>query len=215
MKRTNLNLIIDAAGFAGFVFLTATGVLVRYVLPPGSGHHTTLWGNTGSPTQLHLDAGGEVVEYNCLPGPWSGTGTVNSNVTLTEDPFVRVDRDGDGIEEYYLQHAGLDLEVPLLQLGHVLVGLDVLQERAPVVVPVQHHLREVLAADLLAAVADQQQRSPVIDQQSLQQFQRLQVEVIGRLVHHQHVKGSRKKPGQHQPGALAARQGRHAGLHAL
>jgi hypothetical protein len=44
MKRTNLNFIIDAAGFAGFIFLTATGVLVRYVLPPGSGHHTTLWG---------------------------------------------------------------------------------------------------------------------------------------------------------------------------
>ena len=44
MKRTTLNLIIDAIGFVGFVFLTATGVLVRYVLPPGSGHHTTLWG---------------------------------------------------------------------------------------------------------------------------------------------------------------------------
>jgi hypothetical protein len=44
MKRTTLNFIIDAVGFAGFVFLTATGVLVRYVLPPGSGHHTTVWG---------------------------------------------------------------------------------------------------------------------------------------------------------------------------
>ncbi len=44
IRRTTLNFIIDAIGFAGFAFLTATGVLVRYVLPPGSGHHTTLWG---------------------------------------------------------------------------------------------------------------------------------------------------------------------------
>jgi hypothetical protein len=44
MRRTGLNLIIDIVAFAGFVFLAATGVLVRYVLPPGSGHHTTLWG---------------------------------------------------------------------------------------------------------------------------------------------------------------------------
>jgi len=44
VKRTTLNFIIDSGGFAGFVFLTATGVLVRYILPPGSGHHTTLWG---------------------------------------------------------------------------------------------------------------------------------------------------------------------------
>lgn len=35
---------IDVAGFTGFVFLTATGVLVRYVLPPGSGRYTSVWG---------------------------------------------------------------------------------------------------------------------------------------------------------------------------
>jgi hypothetical protein len=44
MKRSRLNFIVDALGATGFVFLTATGVLVRYVLPPGSGHHTTVWG---------------------------------------------------------------------------------------------------------------------------------------------------------------------------
>jgi hypothetical protein len=44
MRRAKLNFVIDAVGFAGFVFLMATGVLVRYVLPPGSGRHTTLWG---------------------------------------------------------------------------------------------------------------------------------------------------------------------------
>ena len=44
MKRTTLNFIIDAVGFAGFIFLTTTGVLVRYVLPPGSGRRAVLWG---------------------------------------------------------------------------------------------------------------------------------------------------------------------------
>lgn len=43
MKRPNLNFLIDFIGFAGFVLLTATGVLMRYVLPPGSGRYTTIW----------------------------------------------------------------------------------------------------------------------------------------------------------------------------
>jgi hypothetical protein len=43
MKRPNVNFIVDFLGFAGFVLLTATGVLMRYVLPPGSGHFTTIW----------------------------------------------------------------------------------------------------------------------------------------------------------------------------
>jgi hypothetical protein len=44
MKRTTINFTIDAVGFVGFVFLTTTGVLVRYVLPPGSGRRAVLWG---------------------------------------------------------------------------------------------------------------------------------------------------------------------------
>jgi hypothetical protein len=36
--------VIDAVAFAGFVFLASTGVLMRYVLPPGSGHFSTVWG---------------------------------------------------------------------------------------------------------------------------------------------------------------------------
>ncbi len=44
MRKAKLNFVVDAAAFAAFVFLTATGVLVRYVLPPGSGHFNTLWG---------------------------------------------------------------------------------------------------------------------------------------------------------------------------
>jgi len=43
MKRTNLNFIIDIIAFFGFVVLTTTGVLMRYILPPGSGHHSTIW----------------------------------------------------------------------------------------------------------------------------------------------------------------------------
>ncbi len=44
MRRPTLNLLVDSVAFAGFVFLTTTGVLMRYVLPPGSGHHSVVWG---------------------------------------------------------------------------------------------------------------------------------------------------------------------------
>lgn len=44
MKRSKLNFIFDAIAFAGFVFLTTTGVLMRYVLPPGSSRFSTIWG---------------------------------------------------------------------------------------------------------------------------------------------------------------------------
>ena len=44
MRRPSLNFLIDAAAFTAFVFMTGSGVLMRYVLPPGSGHFTTVWG---------------------------------------------------------------------------------------------------------------------------------------------------------------------------
>jgi hypothetical protein len=44
LRRTTLNFIVDFAGFAAFVLLAASGVLMRYVLPPGSGHFSTVWG---------------------------------------------------------------------------------------------------------------------------------------------------------------------------
>ncbi|MGR9054188.1 MAG: DUF4405 domain-containing protein [Gammaproteobacteria bacterium] len=44
MKQTHVNFIIDALAFIAFVFLTSTGVLLHYLLPPGSGHNTLLWG---------------------------------------------------------------------------------------------------------------------------------------------------------------------------
>jgi hypothetical protein len=43
MKRPNVNFVVDFLAFSGFVLLTATGVLMRYVLLPGSGHFTTIW----------------------------------------------------------------------------------------------------------------------------------------------------------------------------
>jgi hypothetical protein len=43
VRRPTVNFIIDSLAFAGFVLLTATGVLMRYVLPPGSGRFATIW----------------------------------------------------------------------------------------------------------------------------------------------------------------------------
>jgi hypothetical protein len=44
VKRSKLNFTFDAIAFAGFVFLTTTGVLMRYALPPGSRRFKTIWG---------------------------------------------------------------------------------------------------------------------------------------------------------------------------
>jgi hypothetical protein len=44
MKRTKQNIVIDTIAFIGFVLLTSTGVLMRYVLPPGSGRSKIIWG---------------------------------------------------------------------------------------------------------------------------------------------------------------------------
>jgi len=44
MKTATLNFVIDAVAFAAFVLLASTGILVRYVLPAGSGRFRALWG---------------------------------------------------------------------------------------------------------------------------------------------------------------------------
>ncbi len=44
MKRPKLNFFIDIIAFIAFVLLTTTGILMRYILPPGSGKHTLIWG---------------------------------------------------------------------------------------------------------------------------------------------------------------------------
>jgi len=44
LKRTNVNFLVDALALVALVFLAATGALIRYVLPAGSGHTRALWG---------------------------------------------------------------------------------------------------------------------------------------------------------------------------
>jgi hypothetical protein len=44
MRRKTANLIVDAVAFVCFVLLTTSGILVRYILPPGSGRFTSVWG---------------------------------------------------------------------------------------------------------------------------------------------------------------------------
>ena len=53
-------------------------------------------------------------------------------------------------------------------------------------------------------MADQQQRAGKVRDQFLEQLQRVDVEVVGRLVEHQQVRGPREQPRQQQPVALAA-----------
>jgi hypothetical protein len=43
MKRASLISLIDVIGFFVFVFLTSSGILLYYLLPPGSGRWTQLW----------------------------------------------------------------------------------------------------------------------------------------------------------------------------
>ena len=53
-------------------------------------------------------------------------------------------------------------------------------------------------------MADQEDRPLVVDQQAFEQFQRLDVEVVGRLVEDQHVRRLGEQLGQQEPAPLAA-----------
>lgn len=44
MSKSAINFLVDAVALAAIMLLGATGVLIRYVLPPGSGHFSQLWG---------------------------------------------------------------------------------------------------------------------------------------------------------------------------
>jgi hypothetical protein len=44
MSKSAANFLVDAVALAAIMLLGATGVLIRYVLPPGSGHFSQLWG---------------------------------------------------------------------------------------------------------------------------------------------------------------------------
>ncbi len=43
MRPLTRTIVVDSLAFAGFVLLTTTGVLLHYLLPPGSGRRATLW----------------------------------------------------------------------------------------------------------------------------------------------------------------------------
>ena len=63
--------------------------------------------------------------------------------------------------------------------------------------------------DECAVVADQEQRARPGGQPFLEEFERLDVEVVRRLVQHQHIDRPGKQPRQQQPVALAAGQRFH------
>lgn len=44
IKKHDLNFVIDSVAFFAFILLITTGVLMRYLLPPGSGRISTIWG---------------------------------------------------------------------------------------------------------------------------------------------------------------------------
>jgi fucose 4-O-acetylase-like acetyltransferase len=44
IRKPALNFIIDSVSFFAFVLLITTGVLMRYLLPPGSGRISSIWG---------------------------------------------------------------------------------------------------------------------------------------------------------------------------
>ena len=46
MKRQGVNFLVDAIALAGLVFLMATGLFLRFILPPGSGKTLSVWGLT-------------------------------------------------------------------------------------------------------------------------------------------------------------------------
>ena len=46
MKRQGVNFLVDAIALAGLVFLMATGLFLRFILPSGSGKNLSVWGFT-------------------------------------------------------------------------------------------------------------------------------------------------------------------------
>ena len=55
-------------------------------------------------------------------------------------------------------------------------------------------------------MADQQDRAGVVAQRFLQQVERVGIEIVGRLVEHQQVRGQGERTGEREAAALAARQ---------
>jgi hypothetical protein len=57
-----------------------------------------------------------------------------------------------------------------------------------------------------AVVADEQQRARPVDEVRLEQLERFAIEIVGRLVEHEHVHRARQQPREQKPVALAARE---------
>ncbi|MNC84717.1 hypothetical protein D3C83_02780 [compost metagenome] len=60
-----------------------------------------------------------------------------------------------------------------------------------------------------------EKRTGIVLQQRFQQFQRFDIEIVGRLVQHQHVGRACKEARKQQPVALAAGKRRHLGARPL
>ena len=55
-------------------------------------------------------------------------------------------------------------------------------------------------------MADDDQRAGIIGEHFLEQIERLEIEIVGRLVEHQKIRGLRQRAREQQPSALAARE---------
>jgi hypothetical protein len=44
MSKSAINFLVDTIALAAIILLGSTGFLIRFVLPPGSGHFSQLWG---------------------------------------------------------------------------------------------------------------------------------------------------------------------------
>ena len=75
-------------------------------------------------------------------------------------------------------------------------------------VPAEHQAGRGDGIDEVPVMADQQQGAGVIVQQLFEQFEGFHIQIVGRLVHHQHIRGLREQFGQQQAVALAAGQPR-------
>ena len=64
-------------------------------------------------------------------------------------------------------------------------------------------------------MAHEQQRAGPVHELRFEQLQRLEVEVVGRFVEHQHVGRTREEPRQQQAVAFAARQRLHRRARAI
>ncbi len=96
---------------------------------------------------------------------------------------------------------GLRLDPPPALRQHVGVAAGIFLPAA-VAFGDDHRGRD--AVEEVAVVADQQHRAGIVGQQLLQQVERFEVEIVGRLVEHQQVGGRGQRARQQQPAALAA-----------